>query len=112
MKGGEKDVVFSWVFGSGNPTTDCQFLLTALVFITTSRLQRKRETLLRIKEDLVFFGIVGAGLWTALHYDLHHSGNNIPSGVLASILIEVWVFMPRWARLSTPDSPKASWLQL
>lgn len=80
------------------------FLLTALVFITTSRLQRKRETLLRIKEHLVFFGIVGAGLWTALHYDLHHLGNDIPSGVFASITIEAWVFRPKWAKLSEPRS--------
>ena len=87
------------------------FLLTVLV-LATLRSQRKRKVFLCAKEHLVFFGILGGGLWTALHYDLHHLGNNIPSGVLAAITIAAWCFLPRWARLSEPGASKASWLQL
>ena len=87
------------------------FLLTVLV-LATLRSQRKRKVFLCAKEHLVFFGILGGGLWTALHYDLHHLGNNIPSGVMAAITIAAWCFLPRWARLSEPGASKASWLQL
>ena len=89
-------------FGTAIVVPTVNFLLTVLV-LATLRSQRKRK---------VFFGILGGGLWTALHYDLHHLGNNIPSGVLAAITIAAWCFLPRWARLSEPGASKASWLQL
>jgi|GEM_PF-1038846 hypothetical protein len=89
------------------------FLLTVLVVLSTSRLRHRRKMLLGAKEHLVFFAILGGGLWIALHYNVQHPlGNDIPSGVLASILIEAWVFAPSWARLSEPGASKAPWLQL
>ncbi len=98
-------------FGTAIVVPTVNFLLTVLV-LATLRSQRKRKVFLCAKEHLVFFGILGGGLWTALHYDLHHLGNNIPSGVLAAITIAAWCFLPRWARLSEPGASKASWLQL
>lgn len=78
------------------------FLLTALI-ASIPRLHPK--LLLGAKEHLVFFGVLGAGLWIGLNYDIGHLGNNVPSGMWCAILIEVWHQMPRWANLNKPDSP-------
>ena len=99
-------------FGTAIGVPTVNFLLTVLV-LATLRSQRKRKVFLCAKEHLVFFAILGGGLWIALHYNIQHPlGNDIPSGVLASILIEAWVFVPSWARLSEPGASKAPWLQL
>ena len=87
------------------------FLLTALIGIPWL-CPRWRKLLLGVKEHLVFFAVLGVGLWIGLNYEVNRLGNNVPSGIWCAMLIEVWVFMPRWAKLSTPDSPKVSWLQL
>ena len=79
-------------------------LLTALMSVASTRHSR-RKLLLGAKEHLVFFGVLGVGLYIGLNLDTGHLGNNVPSGIWCAILIEVWHQMPRWANLNKPDSP-------
>ena len=79
-------------------------LLTALMSVASTRHSR-RKLLLGATEPLVFFGVLGVGLYIGLNLDTGHLGNNVPSGIWCAILIEVWHQMPRWANLNKPDSP-------
>ena len=55
-------------------------LLTALMSVASTRHSR-RKLLLGAKEHLVFFGVLGVGLYIGLNLDTGHLGNNVPSGI-------------------------------